>query len=272
MNIQQQRKVDKPVTKDQFVSVMTFNLHLLRERNVWGSESPAQALAQPSTTDRLIGEIMSYYNGRGPDYLLLQEVPNPADSRVTNDHTYFMKALGKHYKEVRCATASALHCLCIAGKRKGSLVNVKHHMVTQNRALISAEILIGGPSDGRSVTLMSTHISPRDRAALAKLLKSNYNDLGRPVILGGDFNMDMRPGLSETHLEAVVVAGSATYPGTMSTDGSLSPSTAKPVDFLMWSQGARELLSLDGALGVGSKLISDHVPVVAIFKRQRSTL
>lgn len=244
---------------DQSVSVMTFNLHLLRERNVWGNESPAQVLAQPSTTDRLMGEIMSYCKGRGPDYLLLQEVPNPADSRVTKDHADFKKALGKHYKEVRCAPASSLHCLCIAGKQKGSLANFTRHKVTEKRALISAEILIGQ----KSVTLMSTHISPGDRAALARRLKSEYN----PVILGGDFNTDMRAGLSGTDLEAVVAAGSKNYPVTMSTDGSLSPSTAKPVDFLLWSQGARELLSLDGTLEVGSKLISDHVPVVAVFKR-----
>lgn len=244
----------------RFLSVMTLNLHLLKQKTVWANERPTDFAGNLSIAGPVLDEIAAACGRHRPDVLLLQEAPTPNYKHP--DWPAFHRQLLASHPHCACAQASTFLQNCIYSKTP--LARSTVHQISSNRSLVSAEITV----NGRHIVLISTHVSPRDKSSLEGVLQG-YSGTG--AILGGDFNKDISVdpqwlgGFSSSH---TLLPDHPSYEKTMSTDGTSTADgrllAGESTDFLLVSDHLLPHVSMSRPLQYG-RLISDHCSVLAVF-------
>lgn len=261
------------MASSKFLSVMTFNLHLLVQRTSYPNEGPAELFEEPSILNQILPEIINMR----PNIVLLQEVPTPAfyasTKRNRKDKTPFRqpdleleKGLGSSgYNKVVCSvmTSSPFLQNCIYIKDAGRVMGVSTVDLSLKRSMAIADLNLG---QGRIIKVIATHV---DKFTIKELSDAVAGFSADSVIIGADFNLPLNAiqtgNLAQYRAsQDCPASGKPAFPHqvTMATqNGTLAG--GEEVDFLLLSPVAQtNMVAVRQEYG---QLISDHCYVFTNF-------
>lgn len=252
--------IDKYTTK---LSVLTYNLHLLRRRVIGADDDNPTLPGYLTTCPSIQKEVSKEILDADADVVLLQEVPSAAYEKrfKTGDRAAMVSQLQAKYPHQACVNASLYLDNCILSKLPLDHIYKQHINPSgkgpSKRALISGTVdLILKNGRKEQIDVVSGHFDRNDYSQI-----KNY--LGfRPVILGGDFNADISVSGFEGWSSVHNLSRNG-QPHPMTASHQKSPTANTAIDFIVASPKAQKMVTLSGNIEVGKSLHSDHNYVLA---------
>lgn len=244
------KEVPAPVQTKKKLVTMTYNIH-------HGAPENSEVVN--------INNIAAVIKNAGAELVAIQEVDvNVPRSGKVNQAEELAKLLGMEYYFSKSIDYNGGE-YGVAILSKHPLSNKRREALPmptagEQRSVAVATVTLPG---GKTLDFGCTHLDLNvpNRTAQAEYLNNMSKTLGKPLVIGGDYNAE--PSSSE-----MVKLKEEFTLSCMSTCAVSFPvrNPTKAIDFMVANGKAKSLFTLVSAVALTGQYASDHLPVVAIYQ------